>query len=96
MPHVLIKYAHVLICICAGEGSRHFSAFHFIINGITAPQPSLTLTGRLSRICDKLTGRLSRIRDKQKIKIKKTKKKATSDRRIRTGITQTQDERSTD
>ena len=31
MPHVLIKYAHVLICISAGEGSRHFSAFHFII-----------------------------------------------------------------
>ena len=28
MPHVLIKYAHVLICISAGEGSRHFSAFH--------------------------------------------------------------------
>ena len=27
MPHVLIKYAHVLICISAGEGSRHFSAF---------------------------------------------------------------------
>ena len=30
MPHVLIKYAHVLICISAGEGSRHFSAFHWI------------------------------------------------------------------
>ena len=29
MPHVLIKYAHVLICISAGEGSRHFSAFHY-------------------------------------------------------------------
>ena len=29
MPHVLIKYAHVLICISAGEGSRLFSAFHF-------------------------------------------------------------------
>ena len=31
MPHVLIKYAHVLhvlICISVGEGSRHFSAFH--------------------------------------------------------------------
>ena len=27
MPHVLIKYAHVLICISVGEGSRHFSAF---------------------------------------------------------------------
>ena len=27
MPHVLIKYAHVLICISAGEGSWHFSAF---------------------------------------------------------------------
>ena len=26
MPHVLIKYAHVLICILAGEGSQHFSA----------------------------------------------------------------------
>ena len=30
MPHMLIKYAHVLICISAGEGSQHFSAFHFI------------------------------------------------------------------
>ena len=30
MPHVLIKYAHVLICISAGEGSRHFSAFHLL------------------------------------------------------------------
>ena len=30
MPHVLIKYAHVLICISAGEGSRHFSAFHLV------------------------------------------------------------------
>ena len=30
MPHVLIKYAHVLICISAGEGSWHFSAFHCI------------------------------------------------------------------
>ena len=29
MPHVVIKYAHVLICISVGEGSRHFSAFHF-------------------------------------------------------------------
>ena len=29
MPHVLIKYAHVLICISAGEGSQHFSAFYF-------------------------------------------------------------------
>ena len=28
MPHVLIKYAHVLVCISAGEGSRRFSAFH--------------------------------------------------------------------
>ena len=28
MPHVIIKYAHVLIYISAGEGSRHFSAFH--------------------------------------------------------------------
>ena len=27
MPHVLIKYAYVLICISAGKGSRHFSAF---------------------------------------------------------------------
>ena len=25
---MLIKYAHVLICIWAGEGSQHFSAFH--------------------------------------------------------------------
>ena len=30
MQHVLIKYAHVFICISAGEGSRHFSAFIFI------------------------------------------------------------------
>ena len=30
MPHVLIKYAHVLICISVGEGSWHFSAFHFL------------------------------------------------------------------
>ena len=29
MSHVLIKYAQVLICISAGEGSRHFSAFHY-------------------------------------------------------------------
>ena len=29
MPHVLIKYAHVLICISAGEGSRH-TLMHFI------------------------------------------------------------------
>ena len=27
MPHVLIKYVYVLICISAGKGSRHFSAF---------------------------------------------------------------------
>ena len=32
MPHVLIKYAHMLICISVGEGSRHFSAFHFSCN----------------------------------------------------------------
>ena len=32
MPHFLIKYAHMLICISAGEGSRHFSAFHLINN----------------------------------------------------------------
>ena len=31
MPHVLIEYAHVLICISAGKGSRHFSAFIFIV-----------------------------------------------------------------
>ena len=30
MPHVLIKYAHVLICISAGKGSRHFSAFYLL------------------------------------------------------------------
>ena len=30
MPHVLIKYAHVLIYISAGEGSRHFSAFIYL------------------------------------------------------------------
>ena len=29
MPHMLIKYAHVLICISAGKGSQHFSAFYF-------------------------------------------------------------------
>ena len=29
MPHVLIKYAHVLICIYAGEGSRHLVLFHY-------------------------------------------------------------------
>ena len=29
--HLLIIYAHVLICICTGRGSRHFSAFHFFI-----------------------------------------------------------------
>ena len=27
MPHMLIKYAYVLICISAGKGSWHFSAF---------------------------------------------------------------------
>ena len=27
MPHMQIKYAHVLICISAGEGSQHFTAF---------------------------------------------------------------------
>ena len=32
MPHLLIKYAHVLICISAGKGSRHFSAFYFTID----------------------------------------------------------------
>ena len=32
MPHVLIKYAHVLICISAGEGSRHFSAIYYASN----------------------------------------------------------------
>ena len=30
MPHVLIKYAYVLICISAGEGSQHFSAFYLV------------------------------------------------------------------
>ena len=30
MPHVLIKYAHVLICICVGEGSQHLSAISLI------------------------------------------------------------------
>ena len=34
MPHVLIKYAHVLICISAGEDSWHFSAFHIKSNYI--------------------------------------------------------------
>ena len=32
MPHVLIKYAHVLICISAGKGSRHFSAIYLYGN----------------------------------------------------------------
>ena len=32
MLHMLIKYARVLICISAGEGSQHFSAFHFSIH----------------------------------------------------------------
>ena len=36
MPHVLIKYAHVLICISVGKGSRHFSAFHYSSNSIKA------------------------------------------------------------
>ena len=35
MPHMLIKYAHVLICISAGKGSRHFSAFHLFIYLLT-------------------------------------------------------------
>ena len=51
MPHVLIKYAHVLICISAGEGSRHFSAFIYFISifwGIT-PRPSTFIT--LYKIC---------------------------------------------
>ena len=39
MPHVLIKYAHVLICISAGEGSRHFSAFHLYCSGTTVNCP---------------------------------------------------------
>ena len=48
MPHVLIKYAHVLICISVGEGSRHFSAFHILSLNVpvshTAPvQPLLQL-----------------------------------------------------
>ena len=29
MPHMLIKYAHVLICISVGKGSWYFSAFHY-------------------------------------------------------------------
>ena len=46
MPHVLIKYAHVLICISAGGGSWHFSAFHSYINKIkTYP---LRLLGNLA------------------------------------------------
>ena len=28
---MLIKYAHVLICICVGEDSRHFSAVVHVI-----------------------------------------------------------------
>ena len=38
MQHVLIKYAHVFICISAGEGSRHFSAF---IAMVTVPASTL-------------------------------------------------------
>ena len=32
MPHMPIRYVHVLICIGAGEGSQHFSAFIEAIN----------------------------------------------------------------
>ena len=32
MPYALIKYAHVLICISAGEGSRHFKCIHLFIS----------------------------------------------------------------
>ena len=50
MPHMLIKYAHVLICICAGEGSQHFSVSHSFIHSlqlmfiILAPPPSVKIT----------------------------------------------------
>ena len=42
MPHMLIKYAHVLICISAGEGSRHFSAFHYIMIMVTAQKKTVS------------------------------------------------------
>ena len=41
MPHVIIKYVHVLICISAGEGSRHFSAFHLVGNQELTPKASV-------------------------------------------------------
>ena len=31
MPYVLIKYAHVFICIWVGKGSQHFNAFHCVL-----------------------------------------------------------------
>ena len=31
MPHVLIKYAHMLICICTGKGSHHFKCYTYFI-----------------------------------------------------------------
>ena len=36
MPHMLIKYAHMLICISAGEGSWHFSAISLNMHLINA------------------------------------------------------------
>ena len=41
MPHVLIKYAHVLICISEGDGSWYFSAFHLVGNQELKPLVSL-------------------------------------------------------
>ena len=41
--HVLIKYAHVLICISVGEDSRHFSAFILFIQLISL-NPSTRLS----------------------------------------------------
>ena len=41
---MLIKYAHVLICICAGEGSRHFSAIYLLL---LFTYGMFTITGKL-------------------------------------------------
>ena len=45
MPHVLIKYAHVLICISAGKGSWHFSAFHFHFFQYMSPKNKISHNG---------------------------------------------------
>ena len=61
VPHVLIKYAHVLICISAGEGSRHFSAFHYSWcqrMGLIANTSPSNLTGNTMRWLGKVVKRL--------------------------------------